>query len=304
VSEGDIEDYVFEQLDERDDAIAATELDTWLDGMRDAPLNGFDVSWEAHALWGENPEDPNGSAYVWKVGDEVDFDDLADDLTEKGYAESSAAEQPVFSADLSDVDGDIGLIGGVYPPAPMLNVLLVEDEQLVAASGSPDSLAEVAAVISDDDDSLADAGSMDDLIDAAKDDTEIAVLRNGASEVCRNLGNRLPPQVLDRYRDLGVPDGRALFIMGGDASASLVLRYPSESAAEDDLGAREALLAEGEDVGTMEPFDQLGSFDIERDGDLLLIDQEYDDGTARALAAEHDGGGAGFCPSQDDAAAG
>ncbi len=106
--------------------MADTQLTDYLGTMKDAPLNDLDVAWEAVAVWGNPAADGERSAAtVWKVGDDVDFDALAEDLEDKGYDEGGSGNLPVYTADRSDVDIDTNAIGGVYPGF-MFNVLLIE----------------------------------------------------------------------------------------------------------------------------------------------------------------------------------
>ena len=298
VSDSDIDDYVEPQLTE--DAVVSTAITPYLEAMKDAPLNDFDIEWQADATWGDDPGSPTGSAFVWKVGDDVDFDALAEDLEDKGYDKGSAGDLPTYSVDLSEADPETGLVGGVYP-LPMLDVLLDEDDQIVAAGvGSADSLSDIADVIADDADSLADDGGMDDLVEAADGDPELAWLTIAGPSLCPGLGRPLPKDIRHEYADLGRPESRALFISGDDPEALLALQYGSEDQAKDDLEAREALVDEGVDIQTRTSFDELGDFSFEQDGDLLLIEEDFDGGPAQAARAERSGGGPGVCVPEAD----
>ena len=163
-------------------------------------------------------------------------------------------------------------------PPIMLNVLLAEDEQIVAASPvDRETLADIAAVIRDDDDSLADAGGFDDLLDAAEDDPDIAWLTEDPAAVCAGAV------------------ARALFVSGDDADVRLALQYDGEDDAKDDLEARKTLVEDGVDPLTRKPFDDLGDFELEQDGALLLIDEDFEGGARFAIQAERRGGGPGAC---------
>lgn len=297
LSDSDIDDFAEPQLTE--DAAVATAISGDADAMKDAPINDFDIEWEADARWGDDPARPAGSAYVWKVGDDVDFDDLAEDLEDKGYEKSLTSDLPIYSVDLSAADPETGLVGGVYPLA-MHTVLLAEGEQVVAAGHlALDALGEVAEVIADDADSLADDGGMNDLLDPAEGDPVLALLRTG--DVCRDLGRPLPRRLLATYEDLGRPDARALFItVDDDPEVLLALKYPDEDAAEDDLELREALVEDGVEPRTRRSFDDLGVFELEHDGEfVLIVEENLDGGTSQAVQAEDDGGGPGFCVPED-----
>lgn len=297
VTEGELDDYLESLQDPDNDAVAVTELASYARVMADAPINTFDVEWEARASWGD-PDDQDGTAFVWKVGDDLDFDALAEDLADKGYDEDDSGDLPVYTADRSATTED-GLVGGVYPPL-MYNVLLDEDEQLVVASVVPDPLGDVADVIADDEDSLADGGGMDELLDTAEGDPELALLVTGGPTVCRAGGRPLPEQVSGEYDDLGRPDARALFVSADDPKVLLALQYDSEDAAEDDLEAREDLIDDGVDPLAVVPFDQLGDFELDQDGEFVLIEEDFDDGAAAARRVELSGGGPGFCLSAAD----
>ena len=254
------------------DDLDTSELGRYSELMDDAPFNDRDIEWEARASWGD-PEDPDGAATVWKVDDDLDFDALADDLEDKGYTTSSAGTMTVYSVDTSSAGQD-GTIGGVYPPI-MLNVLLAEDEQIVAASAADrEALLDVAAVIVDDDDSLADDGGFEDLLDVADDDPDIAWLARGGPAVCTGTV------------------ARALFVFE-DEDVRLALQYDGDDDAKTDLKAREELVENGVDPVTREPFADLGSFELEQDGDRVVIDEDFEGGARAALRAERKGGGPG-----------
>lgn len=299
VSDGDLDDYTGALEDERESAVAGTRLSPYVAVMKDAPLNDLDIEWEAFASWGDADEDDvHGSATVWKVGDDLDFDALAGDLEDKGYDKGGSGDLPIYTVDQSAVDAATGLIGGVYP-ATMLSVLLDEDEQVIATAVDADPLGDIADVVTDDTDSLADSGDMDELLDAADGDPELALLTSGGPGVCPDDG-RATPQQDEQYAGLGRPQGRALFVTADDEpEAVLALQFDSEGAAEDDLEARRSLVEDGVDARTNEPFDTLGDFDLEQDGDLVLIDERFDDGVLRAVQAETDGAGAGVCAPPD-----
>lgn len=292
VSDEDLEDYreVLLRKDEDDESYAAatTRLTPFYENLRDAPLNDFDIEWEASASWGDDAEDADGRATVWKVGDDLDFDHLAEDLESRGYQRDGS----LLSLDVDDLDFD-GTVDGVYPGAHMLNVLLDEEENVIAVAGAVDALGDIADVIADDADSLADEGAMDDLIDAAEDDLEVAWLRSG-SEVCHTRDRPLAEDLAAAYDDLGRPEARAVLVSGGD-EVVVALRYDNDDAAEDDLEARQALVEDGVDPVTAEPYDELGDFSFERDGELILIDADYDKGVRQALQAELRGGGPAVC---------
>lgn len=258
------------------DQLDTSEIGRYAKLMDDAPFNADDIDWEAWASWGD-PEQPKGAAAVWKVDDDTDLAALGDDLEEQGYDKEDIDGRSLFSIDLSASDD--GTVGGIYPVPLLLNVLIDEDEQVVAGATDVGSLDDVAAVIADDDDSLADANGFEELLDAADDDPDIAWLTNGGVTVCTGTV------------------ARALFVFD-DADVRVALRYDSEDEAKDDFEARKTLIEDGVDPVTRKPFDDLGDFKVEQDGELLLIDEDFDGGALAAIEAELNGGGPGGCVSR------
>ena len=278
----------------------ADDLDTSALGrysqlMADAPFNEGDIEWEARAAWGE-PGDSERTAAVWKVDDDTDLDGLAENLEDHGYDKDTDDGRSFFSIDLAEAED--GAVDGTYPVPLMLNVLIDEDEQVVAGSPDAASLDDVAAVIGDDDDSLADDdGGFDVLLDAADDDPDIAWLTRDGFAVCIAAERPVPRRDRGDYDDLGRPVARALFVSGDDADVRLVLQYDDVDEVKDDLEARETLIEDGVDPVTRKAFGDLGDFVLEQDGDLLLIDQDLEDGAPAAIRAERQGGGPGVCGS-------
>lgn len=253
-----------------DEDVDQSELSSYTETLEDAPFNADAVEWEAAATWDD------GAATVWKVDDDLDFGALADDLEEKGYTKESVKGRSLFTIDLSDSQG--GLVGGTYPVPLLLTVLLDEDEQVVAGGSEPGDLEEIAAVIADDEDSLADDGGFEDLLDAAEDDPDIAWLARDGDALCDGMV------------------ARGLFL-AEEKDVRLVLQYDDEGAADDDLDARTELVEEGVDPITARPFDELGEFDLERDGDRIVVEEDWDGGPRVAFQAEQQRGGPGACTS-------
>lgn len=295
VDDADLDDYTHALADKDSDPLATTELTSYVAVMRDGPFNDFDVQWQARATWGEDPDSPDGTAFVWKVGDDLDFAALTDDLVDAAYKEGGTDDQPIYSNETSAVDPDTGLIGGHFPLA-MVNVMLDEDEHLVVGSLSADALAAISRVISDDADSLADDGSLDDLVDAADGDPETALVTAGGDDACVGPASSLPPDLVDSYTDLGRPEARALLVSGKNADKVVVaLQYDDDDAAKADEDARKAFIEDGTDPLSQRPIKDLGDFEVDRDGDLLLIEGDWAGGPRQALQAETSGGGPGLC---------
>jgi len=113
----------------------------WPALLADTGLDATDVVWEAVATAAD------GSARVWKTVDDLDFDAVAARLAGAGHERSGAADRPTFTAGSA-------------------TLALVPDEELVVSGSDVDAL---LAVVTDDADSLADAGSLGDLLDHAGD---------------------------------------------------------------------------------------------------------------------------------------
>jgi hypothetical protein len=290
LSDADLDDYTDTLKDEEDNAVAVTTLTRFVDLMQDAAINDLDVVWEAHAVWGD-PASPDGSAFVWKVGDDLDFDDLAGELEDKGYEEG---DSQVYSVDESKAD-EYGIVDGTYPAFVMPHALLDEDEEVVVVATEVESLEDIAEVIADDADSLADDGSFDDLLDAADGDPEFALLRADGDSGCVSTELAVREDLVDIYEDLRRAERRALFVSGDDSEVLLALQHESEQAAEDDLEARDELLETGPDPQTGESFDDLGDFKLTQEGEFVLIEEDYDDGARQAFTAEVSSGGLGTC---------
>ncbi|MBV6729499.1 hypothetical protein [Nocardioides daeguensis] len=115
--------------------------DDWPAFLTDAGIDADDLEWEATGT-------RNGRlARVWKTTDDLDFDTVAADLVDTGHPRSGADDRPVFTTDTA-------------------SFALVPDEHLVV---SGDDLATLLDVVTDDTDSLADAGSFADLLDHSGD---------------------------------------------------------------------------------------------------------------------------------------
>ncbi|KAA1418992.1 hypothetical protein F0U44_11035 [Nocardioides humilatus] len=282
---------LFTDADVADD-LDPSELGRYAETMEDARFNQGDVEWEAWAAWGE-PGDSEQTAAVWKVEDDTDLDALADDLEAHGYTKDRVDGRDLFSIEPSSVAED-----SPYPVPLLLNVLIDEDEQVVAGAPDAASLEDVAAVIGDDDDSLADDGGFDDLLDAADDDPEVAWLTRAGFAVCLTNDRGVPQDQRSAYADLGRPEARALFV-SDDADVRLALQFASEDDAKDDLDAREMLLDDGIDPVTRKPYDELGDYDLEQDDDRVVIDEDLEGSAAVAIRAERRGGGPGVCGPEE-----
>ncbi|UMG91471.1 hypothetical protein [Nocardioides sp. TF02-7] len=270
--------------------VAGTRLTPFVVAAREAALNDLDVEWEGSASWGD-PDAPEG-ATVWKVGDDLDFDALADELAALGYEEQQVAGFDVLTGGRATDPAAAG-----YPPFARA-LLLDPDDGLVVAAAAVGPLETVADVINDDADSLADDDGFGEVADAVED-VEYAVLEAGPA-ACASRGDRLPRSAqsaqagLAGLADLGRPERRALLVRGEDPRATYVLEHADDEAAEADRDAREALLADGTDPVTGRPFAELGELTVERDGSLVLVEADVDPPSV-ALGAFQRGGGPAVC---------
>lgn len=115
--------------------------DDWPSFLADAGIDAEDIEWEATGAG------DGRLARIWKTTDDLDFDTVAADLVDADYTRSGAGDRPVFATDTAFL-------------------ALVPDEHLVV---SGDELAALLDVVTDDTDSLADAGSFAGLLDQSGD---------------------------------------------------------------------------------------------------------------------------------------
>ena len=198
-----------------------TELARWSAVMGDAAFDDSDVEWEAVA-------NGDGLGRVWKMSDDLDFDAVAADLEDAGFERSGASDRPVFTADLADAD-QTGLIGGRYPAAPLLTVALVPDEELIVSGSEVSALLDV---VTDDTDSLADAGSFGDLVDEAEDQDGLEYAALTIEPTCGRSPRLSPEQAAQQYEGLLSPDGLALFATADEVTG--VRRFAEDKEATAD----------------------------------------------------------------------
>lgn len=225
-----------------------TDLSRWAAVMQEAAFSDFDVEWEATATSEDH------LVRVWKVDEETDFDAIAGDLEDAGYRRSAEGDADVFEIDLSAADATTGFFGGRYP-STLVSVALVPDEDLVVSG----DVAEGLAVVSDDEDSLADAGRFDDLLDRAptQDDLEYA-------------GLTLAPTCAAED-DLGRPEATAYFAVT-DEPLTGVRVFTDEEAATDDENSLVTYLE-----GTARANGLEVDFEVEADGDAVVAEAGFDD---------------------------
>ncbi|GAA4091008.1 hypothetical protein GCM10023066_28020 [Nocardioides kongjuensis] len=231
-----------------------TELSRWSAVMGDAAFDDSDVEWEAVA-------NGDGLGRVWKMSDDLDFDAVAADLEDAGFERSGSADRPVFEADLADAD-ETGLIGGRYPAAPLLTLALVPDEELIVSGSDVPALLDV---VTDDTDSLADAGSFGDLVDEAEDQDGLEYAALTLEPACGGSGRLSPEQAAQQYGGLLHPDAMALFVTADEVSGVRLL--PDEKEATADAEGLTTYLDERADITGFD-----ADVDVEADDRAVLAE--------------------------------
>lgn len=245
-----------------------TELSRWTAVMEDAAFDDADIEWEAIAT------SADGLARVWRMSDDLDFDAVAADLEDAGFERSGAADRPVFTADLADAD-ETGLVGGRYPAAPLLALALVPDEELIVSGSDVSALLDV---VTDDADSLADAGSFGDLVDAADDQDALEYAALALEPTCGAAGRISPEQAVHQYEGLLHPDaGTALFATPDEVTG--VRLFADEQDAAADAEGLATYLDERADVTGFD-----ASVDVEADDRAVLAEAGPDDRRTMAQA--------------------
>lgn len=223
-----------------------TWLTNWAAAMAGAEFSEFDVEWEATAL------SEDDLVRVWKLDDDADFDAIADDLEEAGYDRSGQADTETFSSSGEDAGPE-----GLNSPYPSIlaRLVLVPDERLIITGDVEKGL----AVVTDDEDSLADSGRFDDLLDEAptQDDLEYA-------------GLSLTPTCAAEDA-VGRPTGTAYFAAADEALTGVRV-FADEESAKDDENSLVTYLdgaarANGLDV----------DFDVTTDGDTVRAEAGFAD---------------------------
>ncbi len=269
-SDDDLEEYV----DVVSGAGVDTSLTRWTDLMAEsAAFTDLDVEWQAWAA-----SDDEG-AQVLKMSDDLDLDDVGDDLVDAGYDESGSDDVRAFTASTDDVDPEAYLIGERYP-GNLLEVAVVPDEHLMIIGGWD----EVIDAVLDDDDSMADDGGFDDLLDEADDleALEFATLFTGDATCAGADPER---RYSDSANALGRPESSAFFDAGPDHAQRAVLLFGSEDEAAADAEQREEVIPTYD-----EWFSSEGTYEVAQDGEVVTVktdDEENIEGLhTRALVAD------------------
>lgn len=225
-----------------------TELTPSVAVMQEAAFSDFDIAWEAAATSQDH------LVRVWKLDEEADFDAIARDLEDAGYQRTAQGDADLFEIDLSAADATTGFFGGRYPPT-LVSLALIPDENLIVSG----DVAEGLAVVNDDEDSLADAGSFDDLLDTAPD-----------QDALEYAGLNLDPTCAAED-DLERPRSMAYFA-APDEPLTGVRVFDDEDTAKDDENSLVTYLdgaarASGLDV----------DFDVTTDGETVIAEAGFDD---------------------------
>ncbi len=264
-----------------------TELDLYVRAMNDeAKFSALDVDWQV--TWSLDQGPP---IHGWKMDDDLDLDAVGDDLAASGYEESESNGLRTFTADLSAADA-AGLVGGKYPAVTMREVTLVPGQNLIVAGPTDEAL----PVISEDAESLADAGSAAEVTDGL-DKAEYVALELGEGVRCADA--RATPEILESagLDALEHPEAVGFAILPGEgegegATPRNVFVFTDEDTAKADATARENYLANGASLVTREPLgDLIDAAEITTDGSVETVDYTFADGPGRAvrMAQMHDG---------------
>ena len=231
-----------------------------------APFSAQDVEWEVVGYEGD------GFGRVWRMNDDLDLDDVADELVDSGFEEESG-EGRTLSIDLGDIATEEQYL------VSMQTITLLPDEHLIVTGPLAD---DVLDVIEDDADSAVDDGTFENLADST-DDVEVADLTRD-DRACLEV-ERLTPEELESsgIGGLGRPEGTGFFVHGDEADVRQVLLFEDGDAAEEDAEAREQYLSEESSPVSGVPYTEFAEWEIDTDGEKEQIDLDYDE--PRVVAA-------------------
>ncbi len=239
-----------------------TELDSSLVQMLEtAPFSAQDVDWEVSAYEGDD-----GFGRVWRMNDDLDLDDVADELVDAGFEEVSG-EGRSLTIDLQEIATDERYL------ISMQTVTLLPDDHLIVTGPLAD---DVLDVIADDADSAVDDDTFEDLVDST-DDVEVAQMARD-DKACQEV-DRLSPEQLEAsgIDELGHPEETGFFVHGDEGDVRSVLLFDDEDAAEEDAEAREEFLADGSSPVSGVPYEEFADWEIDTDGEQERIDLDYDE---------------------------
>ncbi|MDN5852386.1 MAG: hypothetical protein L0K86_05960 [Actinomycetia bacterium] len=233
----------------QEDGAVSSALLPYLAMMSDTAWDATDIVWEVQA---GTPPDSLG---VRRLDDDVDLDAAVEEFKDAGYSGESASGGTLLTAELDDLASK--------DPARYVELGLAElvlpDRHLIVSAPNQEAL----ATYTDMGESLADAGTFDDL---AGDDAGLEFLYAQADEsACSPVANptgtgtdsdAVAKKILEPYEDLGTPEATTLTIATDDdhLTATARLAFDDADTAESDLDARSTLLNDGTSLVTGKPF--------------------------------------------------
>ncbi|RIK17058.1 MAG: hypothetical protein DCC50_02920 [Acidobacteria bacterium] len=227
-------------LQESDAGAVSTPLAAFAAGAQDAPFGELDVDW-----WMSGVDGAGVAWEVYRLDDDVDLGDVADELAGAGYARADLRGHDRLT--IEDAGEDPGALGQAWPPQ-MQDLTLLEDEHLVVVGASPE---QVVDVVDGDADAASGSEGFEQLTQGLSG-AEFAVLRGGVAD-CTATGH-LQQSAAGRLETV----------------ARLVLA--SHEAAQQDAQARQTWLRQGQDPVSRQPMQEL--FDpesVEADGHVVTV---------------------------------
>lgn len=260
-----------------------TELTAYVETMAEggALIDDRDVVWE---LSGSVEE---GGFTVYRVEDDVDLDALLDDLVSAGLAESEIVGRRRASGELTEVVDPYNFINDRSYPFFFRDTTIDTDEHLVILGDATEAILET---LDGERDSVADAGTFDDLL-AGADDAELVSVFTGpfACNDRQTDDADVPPELAAQLDDLGRPVQVASLVTGEAPDVSARLEFDDEDVAERDLDARRTFLAEGTSLLTREPFTERFTAELEVDGTVVSVAVRGDDAATAVQLPYADG---------------
>lgn len=254
-----------------------TPLARYVRVMQAAAFSELAVDWYATA------QSADSMVSVYRLDDDIDLGDVAEDLEDAGYDQGEVQGRDRFTADLEDA-GTSGLVGDRYPLPALADVTIDEDEHLLVTGSDPEA---VLDVLDENADSLADDDSVADLFDEAGDVAYASV--SAGARACAE-----PERLSEAQREqatadsgsdaLGRPDAVGTFLLEDDDDLVplTLLGFGSDGDAEDDAAAREEWLEEGTDPVTRQPNADLYDVEsVEADGSLVRVEVDHGEQAAR-----------------------
>lgn len=264
-----------------------SSLMPYLDLMSDSAWDPTDIVWEAQGGV------PPTNITVRRLDDSVDLDAAIDELKAAGYTATSEGDGTRLSAGMDDVAASDG--AGLYVQLG-LSVLVLPDDGLIVSAPNPDALATYTEM----DETLADAGTFDGLVDGESLDIEYVYAQSdpracdpGLALPDSQVNAELSEKLLQPYEDLGTPDASTLSlgIVDDEPAADARLRFADEAAAQADAEPREALTTEGTSLVSATPYSEYFSVDdISVNGaiETVAIDPLGEPGRLQQMVVQRD----------------